>query len=151
MKKVKTDELKTLTSTTKTRVRFGEIDAMLIVWHGNYIKYLEDGRETFGYEYGLNYQYICEQGYILPVVDLKVQYIKSASLDDVIRIETTYIASPSAKMIFSYKIYRDSDSTLLTQAQTTQLFQTNDRKLVIDKPPFIEEWEKRHKIFIPKE
>ncbi len=148
MKKI--DKSKTLTSTTKTRVRFGEIDAMFIVWHGNYIKYLEDGRETFGYEYGLSYEYICKQGYILPVVDLQVQYIKSASFDDVIRIETTYIASPSAKMIFSYKIYRDSDSTLLTQAQTTQLFQTSDRKLVVKKPSFIEEWEKKHKIFIPK-
>lgn len=147
----KRDKMKTLTSTTKTRVRFGEIDSMFIVWHGNYIKYLEDGRETFGYEYGLNYQYICEQGYILPVVDLKVQYLKSASLDDIIRIETTYIASPSTKMIFSYKIYRDSDSTLLTLAKTTQLFQTTDRKLVIKKPPFIEKWEKKHNLFIPKE
>ncbi len=149
MKKI--DKSKTLTSTTTTRVRFGEVDAMHIVWHGNYIKYLEDGRETFGYEHGLNYLYIYEQGYILPVVDLKAQYIKSAYIDDVIRIETTYIASPSAKMIFRYKIYRDSDSTLLTIAETTQLFQTEDRKLVIEKPEFIVAWEKKHNIFIPKE
>ena len=29
-------------------VRFSETDPLGIVWHGNYIKYFEDGREAFG-------------------------------------------------------------------------------------------------------
>ncbi len=147
----KIDVSKTLTSITRSRVRFGEVDSMYIVWHGNYIKYLEDGRETFGYEHGLKYLDIYEQGYVLPVVDLKVQYIKSAYIDDVIRIETTYVATPLAKMIFKYKIYRDCDSTLLCIAQTTQLYQTEkERTLVVNKPDFIEDWEKKNNLFIPK-
>jgi len=33
---------------TETIIRFSEVDSMGVVWHGNYIKYFEDGREAFG-------------------------------------------------------------------------------------------------------
>ena len=39
---------KKLVNKIRTKVRFSEVDSMHIVWHGNYIKYLEDGREGFG-------------------------------------------------------------------------------------------------------
>jgi acyl-CoA thioester hydrolase len=38
-------ELKCL---TEIRIRFSEVDSMGVVWHGNYIRYFEDGRESFG-------------------------------------------------------------------------------------------------------
>ena len=36
-------------------VRFSETDPLGIVWHGNYIKYFEDGREAFGRKYRISY------------------------------------------------------------------------------------------------
>ena len=42
---------KELTDITEIRVKFSEMDAMLRVWHGNYVKYFEDGRESFGRHY----------------------------------------------------------------------------------------------------
>ena len=40
-----------LTNTTKTTVRFSEVDSMQVVWHGEYVRYFEDGREAFGRKY----------------------------------------------------------------------------------------------------
>ena len=40
---------------TTIKVRFSEIDSMQIVWHGEYVRYFEDGRESFGKHYGLGY------------------------------------------------------------------------------------------------
>ena len=40
---------------TEIRVRFSEVDSMGVVWHGNYLKYFEDGREAFGRKHGLGY------------------------------------------------------------------------------------------------
>lgn len=37
-----------LTDRTTIKVRFSEIDSMQIVWHGEYVRYFEDGREAFG-------------------------------------------------------------------------------------------------------
>lgn len=34
----------TLVHKNKIKVRFSEVDSMKIVWHGEYIKYFEDGR-----------------------------------------------------------------------------------------------------------
>lgn len=42
-----------LTDRTTIKVRFSEIDSMQIVWHGEYVRYFEDGREAFGKRYGL--------------------------------------------------------------------------------------------------
>ena len=45
--------MKELINRSKIEVRFSEVDSMSVVWHGNYVKYLEDGREAFGKEFGL--------------------------------------------------------------------------------------------------
>ena len=44
-----------LTTEIEFDIRFSETDAMGVVWHGNYLKYFEDGREAFGKEFGMEY------------------------------------------------------------------------------------------------
>jgi acyl-CoA thioester hydrolase len=60
-----------LVTTTQTTVRFSEVDSMQVVWHGEYVKYFEDGREAFGREYpGLGYLDFYANGYTAPIVDV---------------------------------------------------------------------------------
>ena len=49
-------------------VRFSEVDAMNVVWHGNYLKYFEDGREALGADHELNYLDIGIFGFTTPSV-----------------------------------------------------------------------------------
>ena len=58
--------MKHLQSTFTIKIRFSEIDAMRVVWHGAYAKYFEDAREYFGNIYGLSYTQIEENGYFAP-------------------------------------------------------------------------------------
>ena len=51
-----------LTASVIIRVRFSETDPLGIVWHGNYIKYFEEGREAFGRKYGLSYLDVQREG-----------------------------------------------------------------------------------------
>ena len=53
-------------------VRFSEVDSMQIVWHGHYVKYMEEGREDFGRKYGISYMIIKANGYLAPLVALNV-------------------------------------------------------------------------------
>ena len=57
-----------LTSKLERRVQFYECDPLQIVWHGNYLKYFEEGREAFCREHGLSYLDAKKNGYATPIV-----------------------------------------------------------------------------------
>ena len=59
---------KKLIDRSEIKVRFGEVDSMGIVWHGNYVKYMEDGRESFGEKYGITYLDFFKNRVMSPVV-----------------------------------------------------------------------------------
>ena len=56
-----------LKESIQIRVRFSETDPLGIVWHGNYIKYFEEGREAFGRKYGISYLEIEKNGQTIQV------------------------------------------------------------------------------------
>ena len=67
---------KILKDRTEVKVRFGEVDSMGIVWHGNYVKYIEEGRESFGKKYGISYLDIYAKNVMAPVVSMKLDFKK---------------------------------------------------------------------------
>ena len=74
------------------KVRFNEVDSLKIVWHGEYVKYMEDGRESFGLDYpGLGYLDIYNSGFTAPVVDIHISYKYPLIYGDTAIIETKYI------------------------------------------------------------
>src|SRR5712675_86486 len=96
---------KELSERIEVNVRFNEADPLGIVWHGHYIRYFEDGREAFGKEYGIGYLAFYKQGFVIPVVNVQCDYKKSLRYGDSVKIETEYIPTESAKMLFKYKLY----------------------------------------------
>jgi len=132
-----------LTSTIEIPVRFSEVDSMQIVWHGHYVKYMEEGREDFGRKFGINYMLIKANGYMAPVVKLTCDYKKALSYDDQVIVETRYVDSPAAKITYSFKIYRASDKELVATGESVQVFLDMDRELVLTIPPFFEAWKKK--------
>lgn len=135
-----------LTNRTTFKVRFSEIDSMQIVWHGEYIRYFEDGREAFGLQYGLDYMSIYAQGYMVPIVDLNCQFKQSLSFNEEAVIETRYINSDAAKIEFEYTIYRASDLKVVATGSTTQVFLNTNKELELTNPTFYMEWKKKWNI-----
>jgi len=132
-----------LLSTTEFPVRFSEVDSMQIVWHGHYVKYMEEGREDFGRKFGINYMLIKANGYMAPVVKLTCEYKKALSYDDRVIVETRYIDSEAAKIIYAFKIFRVSDKELVATGESVQVFLDMERELVLTVPPFFEAWKKK--------
>lgn len=131
---------KTLQSRTEVAIRFSEVDSLRIVWHGNYIKYFEDGRHDFGKTYGLSYHNIYDKGYVAPLVKVNCDYKKPLFYGDTAIVETTFIDSPAAKLIFDYKIYNKASQELVTTGQTIQVFLHLDQRLSLNIPDFFAEW-----------
>ena len=128
---------------TVVRVRFSEVDTLRIVWHGNYIKYLEDGREAFGREYGLGYLDYINNDLLTPIVKVNIDYKYPLYYGDKAIVETTYVYTEAAKIVFGYKIYRSSDNVLVATATTIQVFLNMERELQLTSPGFYEEWKRK--------
>lgn len=134
-----------LTDRKTITVRFSEVDAMMVVWHGEYIRYFEDGRESFGKHYdGLKYMDIFNSGFLAPMVELNCQYKQSLTFGEEAIIETRYIRTAAAKIMFDYTIYRASDNTVAATGSSVQVFvNAKTRELELNNPPFYADWQKR--------
>jgi len=113
---------------------------MKVVWHGNYVKYLEDGREAFGRQYKLGYMDVYANQVMTPVVKLEIDYKNYVAYEETIRIETELEFTVAAKIIFNYKIFRCSDDKLVLTAKTIQVFTDLKGDLLLTNPDFFEAW-----------
>ena len=136
---------KTLKHTTSFEVKFSEADPLGIVWHGHYIRYFEDGREAFGKEYGVSYLSFYDKGYVIPVVNVQCDYKKSLRYGDTVKIETEYIPTEAAKMLFKYRLFNLQSGELVASGSSIQVFLDKDGAILqLATPTFFEEWKKAH-------
>lgn len=114
---------------------------MQVVWHGEYVRYFEDGREAFGREYpGLGYLDFYANGYTAPIVDIQLQYISPLTVNDVAIIETRYIDTAAAKLTFEYIIRRERDGELVARGSSVQVFVDAAGNMELNVPTFFENW-----------
>jgi len=98
----------------KVRVRYAETDQMAVVYHGNYAQYFEMGRVEWLRNLGLSYKWMEENGIMLPVVSLTMNYKKPARYDDLIRVKTIFKSQTSVKIEFDYEIFNEKEELLTT-------------------------------------
>jgi len=132
-----------LTDTIRIRAPFYDMDAIQMIWHGNYVKYLEQGRESFGETFGLEYMYIYDSGFVAPIADMHLSYKNAAKFGDALIVETTYKPCRGAKLMFDYTITRESDGALILEATTIQLFVTRDGVFEVSVPDFYAKWKEK--------
>ncbi len=114
---------------------------MQIVWHGNYLKYFEDGRDAWGAQYGLDFVQVYEQhGLLAPLVSTNLKFKYPLRYGDVGLIETTFIDSNAAKAIFRYRIFDENRTQLKVEGETIQVFTDINYNLQLFTPTFLEEW-----------
>jgi acyl-CoA thioester hydrolase len=132
-----------LTNTTRVSVRFNEVDSLGIVWHGHYLKYIEDGREAFGAQYGLGYLDVYQQGYLIPIAKMECDYKRSVEYGQTLLVETTFWDCDAAKIIFTYVLRNSASGEIVATGRSMQVFLNNKRELNLTVPPFFAEWKKK--------
>lgn len=129
-----------ISATVTVKVRFSELDPLGVVWHGNYVKYLEDAREEFGRKWGLEYMTIFSAGYYAPVFDMKMRFMQPARVDDVLEVECSYRPAVGAKLCFDYTVRRKCDSAVILTASSIQLFTSVSGEFEPSEPEFFSRW-----------
>lgn len=136
-----------ISSEIEIDIRFSETDAMGVVWHGNYLKFFEDGREAFGKAYGLEYLTIFDKGYVTPIVKSEIDHKAPVYYGQAIKVITRYIPTKSAKIQFEYEVINLSTGDLCAVGKTMQVFLDKDsRVLELIMPEFYREWKESYSL-----
>jgi len=101
-------------------VQFYDIDPMCIVWHGNYVKFLEQARCVLLDKIDYNYNQMEASGYIWPIVDMRLKYVSSARFGDVVRVHAQLVEYEN-RLKINYIIVNAVTEVVLTKAHTIQV------------------------------
>lgn len=89
---------------TSFRVRYQESDQMGVVYHANYLNWFEIGRTEMIRELGFTYRGMEEEGVLLPVLDLDIQYRRPARYDDRVTVFTRMTAFSPLRIHYEYEV-----------------------------------------------
>jgi acyl-CoA thioester hydrolase len=117
------------TFTTKYRVTYGDSDPFDVVYYANYFDFFERGRTELFRELGLTYREISDKGLFLPVSETQCKYVKSATYDDLLLIETRIAFLKKASIRFDYKVYKKVNKTLIAEGYTVHAFVNREGKI----------------------
>lgn len=101
-------------------VPFFDVDAMQVVWHGHYVKYLEQARCELLRLFDYDYPDMEASGYLWPIVDMRIKYVGSARMADKINIEARLVEYET-RLRIDYLITDLATGRKLTKANTIQV------------------------------
>ncbi|MBT0665045.1 tol-pal system-associated acyl-CoA thioesterase [Geobacter pelophilus] len=104
---------------TEVRIYYEDTDAGGVVYHANYLGYLERGRTEFLRERGLSVRELADAGCIFPVVRIEIDYRAPAVLDDLLRVDTELMRLGKTSFTLKQQVVKIADSTVLVTAVVT--------------------------------
>ena len=102
------------------RVEFYDVDPMGVVWHGNYVKYMELGRCALLDKIGYGYSEMKESGYAFPVTSLKLKYIKPLLFKQKAVVKAV-LTEYENRIKIEYLIYDKESGELTTKGESIQM------------------------------
>jgi acyl-CoA thioester hydrolase len=120
---------------TSLQVRFYEVDAYGIVWHGHYAGWFEKGRNDLTQQYQMDPLQLKEMNLLAPVVELNCQFKLPATFGDSLIIQTTMERTEVAKLIFHYRVLDQGNGKILATGFTTHVLTDLKGNLLYRVPP----------------
>ena len=98
-----------MTKEHRILVRYAETDQMGVVYHANYLIYMEEARTRFMAAAGVPYHEVENDGIALAVRRADVRYRAAAVYGDEVVVRTRVERVRGASLVFAYELYRGSD------------------------------------------
>jgi acyl-CoA thioester hydrolase len=107
-------------TTVTVEIPFHDIDLMGVVWHGHYFRYLEVARSALLDSISYNYREMRDSGYSWPVVDVRLRYLRPASLGQQILVRAR-LAEFELRLRIDYLITDAASGERLTKGRSIQV------------------------------
>ncbi|WP_409270220.1 acyl-CoA thioesterase [Neobacillus sp. SCS-31] len=103
-----------LISETTVEVRYAETDQMGVVYHANYLVWMELGRTSFIKELGYSYAKMEEDGIISPVIDIQASYKKAMRYGEKATVKTWVEEYDGFRVKYGYEILNEEGELAVT-------------------------------------
>ncbi len=104
----------------EVEIRYAETDQMGVVYHSNYLVWLELGRTKLIQDLGFSYVEMEKEGIISPVLDLQISYRKAMRYGEKAIVKTWVDTVSPLRVVYGYEIY-NGDGDLCITASTTNI------------------------------
>ena len=99
----------------QVRIYYEDTDSGGVVYHANYLKFMERARTEYFRSHGFLVAELAENGFVFPVVHMELDFKASALHDDLLHVETVPVTVGGASVTLRQKIVRERDGRLLVE------------------------------------
>ncbi|MCQ2180529.1 MAG: acyl-CoA thioesterase [Bacteroidales bacterium] len=111
------------------KVNYYECDAMGVVHHSNYLRYMEEARIDRLARLGYDFASLASEGIVSPVVSLECRYLKPVGISDTLEIDVRVESLTAFKLTLSYVM--TSRGTKVFEGSSVHCFLKDGRPLEI--------------------
>ena len=98
-------------------VYYADTDSYGVVWHGTYLRWMEQARVEFCRKIGIDLVSMKKNDVVIPVTNLNIRYKASAKLDEKIIVETQITKISPLTVTFNQIIKNKETSKIYTIAE----------------------------------
>ena len=117
------------------KAQFYETDGMGIIYHGNYIHWMEEARTDFMQQLGWGYERAVEAGIDFALTDITCQYRSMTRFGDTVSISLRITHLSPAKLELSYRMTDAATGQLRAEGRSGHFFydRTKGRPVALKK------------------
>ncbi|MFZ2397172.1 MAG: thioesterase family protein [Smithella sp.] len=108
---------------------YADTDAMGVVYHTNYIKWFEIGRSELMRQLGVPYTELGKVGLNLPLIKVSCEYLKFATYDQLLTVETEFDYIKKATVRYNSRIWNENKENLIAEGYTIHVCTNNEGKI----------------------
>jgi acyl-CoA thioester hydrolase len=112
--------MKTFAAQVAITVPFHDVDPIGAAWHGHYAKYFELARCELLDSFGYGYDAMRASGFMWPIIDLHVRYVKSLRFNQRIHVKAT-LREWENRLLIDYLVTDADSGQRLTKGRTSQV------------------------------
>jgi len=95
-------------------VRYAETDQMGVVYHANYLVWMELGRTQLINELGFSYAQLEKEGILSPVLDIQASYKKPLRYGQIATVKTWVEEYDGLRIVYGYEIFTPEGELAVT-------------------------------------
>lgn len=103
----------------EVRVYYEDTDTAGVVYHSNYLNFLERARTELFRSHGLSVAKMAADGSIFPVIKIEILFKFPAVHDDLLLITTTPLKVGGSSLVLRQQVLRQPDKKLMVDAEVT--------------------------------
>jgi len=101
-------------------IPFCDVDAMQVVWHGNYFKYFDAARDRLFIEAGIDlYRIVEETGLVFPITRTQTKHIRPLRFRDEVDCKAVLVEA-ECRLVVDFEIRQAASGTLCAKGRTEQ-------------------------------